>query len=89
MISVTLTKDDVEFLIHLENDLGASENWSERVKHLWDINEKIESQNPVVQMLKLHHGATMSKFISVEECHAYRKAIMDCIAIMENENNNF
>ena len=35
-----LRKDELEFLIKLENELGAEENWSDRVYKLWEIIER-------------------------------------------------
>lgn len=35
-----LRKDELEFLIKLENELGAEENWSDRVRKLWAIIER-------------------------------------------------
>ena len=35
-----LRKDELEFLIKLENELGAEENWSDRVYKLWAIIER-------------------------------------------------
>jgi hypothetical protein len=34
-------KRDLEFLIHLENRLGEFENWSDDVKQLWELNERL------------------------------------------------
>ena len=39
-----ISKKDLEFLIELENELGCAENWSDRVKRLWEINENLISQ---------------------------------------------
>lgn len=35
---------DLEFLVHLENKLGAIENWSDDVNRLWELNEKLLKQ---------------------------------------------
>ncbi len=42
---------------------------------------------PMEKMEELFYGATMSKFISIDECNAYRKAISDCIDILKEEEN--
>lgn len=42
-----ISKKDMEFLIELENELGCDENWSDRVKRLWQLNEKLISQREV------------------------------------------
>ena len=40
VILAHLRKDELEFLIKLENELGAEENWSDRVYKLWEIIER-------------------------------------------------
>jgi hypothetical protein len=40
---------------------------------------------PMQQMQRLHDEAVMSKFISIDACEAYRKAVRDCMAILESE----
>ena len=39
-----INNKDLEFLIKLENELGCDENWSDRVKQLWRLNEKLIKQ---------------------------------------------
>lgn len=39
-----ISVDDLDFLIELENELGDSEGWSERVGKLWSLNEKLLAQ---------------------------------------------
>lgn len=39
-----ISNKDLEFLIELENELGCSESWSDRVKQLWSLNEKLIKQ---------------------------------------------
>ena len=39
-----INNEDLEFLIKLENELGCDENWSDRVKQLWKLNEKLIKQ---------------------------------------------
>lgn len=39
-----INNKDLEFLIQLENELGCDENWSDRVKQLWKLNEKLIKQ---------------------------------------------
>ena len=39
-----INKKDLEFLIKLENELGCNENWSDRVKQLWELNERLIKQ---------------------------------------------
>ena len=39
-----INNKDLEFLIELENELGCKENWSDRVKKLWELNEKLLKQ---------------------------------------------
>lgn len=39
-----ISNKDLEFLVKLENELGCSENWSERVKELWALNQKLIEQ---------------------------------------------
>ncbi len=41
---LTVTYADYLFLIRLENELGSSESWSDRVQTLWQINEKLKKQ---------------------------------------------
>lgn len=40
-----LKKDELEFLIQLENELGEEENWSPRVERLWRIVERHLNEN--------------------------------------------
>ena len=40
---------DLEFLIHLENKLGEAESWSEDVRQLWELNEKLINQRNTPQ----------------------------------------
>lgn len=35
-----LTDEELDFLIELENQLGAEESWSDRVRKLWEINDR-------------------------------------------------
>lgn len=39
-----INNKDLEFLIELENELGCDESWSDRVKQLWKLNEKLIKQ---------------------------------------------
>lgn len=39
-----INNKDLEFLIELENELGCDESWSNRVKKLWKLNEKLIKQ---------------------------------------------
>lgn len=39
-----ISVSDLEFLIHLENRLGASESWSADVERLWQLNDKLVRQ---------------------------------------------
>lgn len=39
-----INNKDLEFLIELENELGCDENWSDRVKKLWELNERLIKQ---------------------------------------------
>lgn len=35
-----LTDEELDFLIELENQLGAEESWSDRIRKLWEINDR-------------------------------------------------
>lgn len=39
-----INNKDLEFLIDLENELGCNENWSDRVRQLWELNERLIKQ---------------------------------------------
>ena len=39
-----INNKDLEFLIELEIALGCEENWSDRVKQLWELNERLIKQ---------------------------------------------
>lgn len=39
-----INNKDLDFLIELENELGQAENWSNRVKKLWELNAKLIKQ---------------------------------------------
>lgn len=39
-----INNKDLEFLIELENELGSNESWSDRVKQLWELNERLIKQ---------------------------------------------
>lgn len=39
-----INNKDLEFLIELENELGCDESWSDRVKQLWELNERLIKQ---------------------------------------------
>lgn len=42
-----ISNADLEFLVHLENKLGALENWSDDVVKLWELNDKLMKQRRV------------------------------------------
>ena len=39
-----INNKDLDFLIELENELGQAENWSNRVKKLWELNTQLIKQ---------------------------------------------
>ncbi len=43
-----ITKDDLDFLIELENQLGSEEGWSDRVFRLWQLIEKLSANRDKV-----------------------------------------
>lgn len=39
-----INNKDLDFLIELEKELGCDENWTDRVKRLWELNERLIKQ---------------------------------------------